>query len=54
MGPDAVITGCIGGMTSSQASMGNEGIWLGVLSEIRKWRSPEGEYNTPRQGRCSL
>lgn len=22
--------------------MGNEGIWLGVLSEIRKWRSPRG------------
>ncbi|MFK4654100.1 hypothetical protein ABIF97_004034 [Bradyrhizobium japonicum] len=42
MGPDAVITGCIGGMTSSQASIGNEGIWLGVLSEIRKWRSPRG------------
>jgi hypothetical protein len=41
---------CIGGMISSQASIRNEGTWLGVLREIRKWRTPRGRIPKPETG----
>ena len=41
------------GMISSQASIRNEGTWLGVSREIRKWHTPRGRRDRGGAARSS-
>ena len=41
---------CIGGVSSSQASIRNMGTWLGLPRESHNWPQPRGRIPMPRTG----